>query len=197
VDALASPAVSEPSTVVQSTSRIRWSWPAAARIAASHVIACLVAGTFMVTLPLAAFTLLYIGGLTYAAVTNGDIGGPLFYPLGALLIGAVGFTCFLAVFAFGFATDMLRRLLGMSRWLTLFAAWALAFLASLSISVATHSGVLRAFAIATALAPAGVAAFATYWVPLNVCDLALSWIARVVSRRVPTSWAWRKMRTSA
>ncbi len=163
-----------------------WTWLEGGSIAAAHAVASVFAFGCLVAVPLGLFTCIFLAGIAYAIATNGDLGGPLFYPLGVLVLLALGSLSAAAVCGLGIATDLARRWLRWPLW-TPFAGVTLAGLAVLpAAALLSGSSSLRALAFGAL----GAAAFATYWVPLALSEGArrlllggLRWLGARVAKR--------------
>ncbi len=122
----------------------------------------LCAGVCAVVVPLLLFTLATAGALAVAVVTDGDLGGPLFYPAGALVIVLAGSATFVLVSLLGVSADLLRRWLRWPLWSPLAAAGVACALGVVLARVFSHFDPRGALVFGAL----GFAAFASYWLPL-------------------------------
>ncbi len=157
-------------------------WLACGSTAATHATAAAVAFACFVIAPLGLFTLAYVGLILFAIATNGDLGGPLFFPAGAALLALLGLACTAIVSVVGLALDLLRRWLRWRIWASLVIVAALG--ACLPLVVALARPDRASFALFASAA--GFAAFALHWTALALSDgaqkLVLTLGRRIVAR---------------
>jgi hypothetical protein len=160
-------------TTVRETRLARWL--VGGSIAASHALAGAVTFAGFVIAPLTLFTMVYVGAILFACVTNGELGGPLFFPVGALFVGAIGLVCTVLVGSAGLLLDLVRRWLRWSIWASLAIVAAAAAGALLVVAVVRPHLLSRAL-IASA---ACTAAFAFHWTALALSDGAQKLVLRI------------------
>jgi hypothetical protein len=114
--------------------------------------------------PVALFTLAFIGLFVVALVTDGDLGGPLFFPFAVILLVALGCASWLAVALLSVVADLLCRWWRCPRWAPPPAVALFAGLAAFGLARDASTG--RALILALLAGGSCAAAFLAYWIPL-------------------------------
>jgi hypothetical protein len=151
----------------------RWLGPAAA-----HAVAAPIALFCLVVVPVALFTLAFFGLMAVALITNGDLGGPLFFPFGVILLVALGCASWIAVASLSVVADLLCRWWRCPRWTPPPVVALLAGLAAFGLARDASTGQ----ALFQALLAGGscAAAFLAYWIPLVLSGAVGRLSARLV-----------------
>jgi hypothetical protein len=148
-----------------------------AMLVTSHMVALAVSLILLVALPLVVFIVVFVILFIIAATTDRDMGGPLFMPLGALLIIAFGLAMAAITCVANILTDTTRRLLRWPFWIPPVAIAGLSFIA-LSVFDIVHDRQSLLMGVRDALLPtlALTALFCVYWVPLSFTSAVLRFL---------------------
>jgi hypothetical protein len=165
-------------------------WLAGGSIAASHALAGAVTFACFVITPLALFTMVYVGAIVFACVTNGELGGPLFFPVGALFVGGMGLVCTVLVAGAGLLLDLVRRWFCWSIWASLAIVAAAATCAPLVVAVVRPHQLSPTLVVSAAY----TAAFGIHWTALALSESARKLVLRIGRSRTRRPWSARTTR---